>query len=109
MSALTPKGKATRLRVFAAVKRHMEETGECPSAAHVGNLLGLSRWAASEHMSALVGATGLPLPIATGKQRVADNNAKMAEEGAQWHRAQSLWRDPGAPVEVDYLMQGPAQ
>jgi hypothetical protein len=94
---------ATRLRVFAAVKSHMEATGECPSATEIAQRIGIDRGWVSRHMAALNGATGLPLPI-TRKMGGAHDDQSFAGNMAA---ASIGCANAYAPIPVDVLMQIP--
>ena len=104
------EGKINRLRVFRAVKAHMEETGECPSAREIARQIGVDASSVNDHMAALAHADGLPFPIYTGKTRRAHAHGHQ-NEGA---REAVLIRRRGArgsnaawaPVPVDLLMTG---
>ena len=62
-------GRINRLRVFSAVKKYMEENGECPTIVEISDLIGMPLTTVGPHMRALHGATGLPIPITPGAQR----------------------------------------
>lgn len=67
--------------VFRTVKRIMETERECPNAARVASIVGITPQRASEHMRALVNARGLPMPIVTGqgKRKQSRSNEPIAE------------------------------
>ena len=101
--ALSPKGQATRLRVFAAVKAHMEATGECPRAEEIARRLGLHHSGVARHMAALNGATGLPLAVTLKRGAPHEHHFYAGNMAAAYDgRA-----NPNALIPVDILMQIP--
>lgn len=93
MSVVSVRGRANRLRVFGYVKRAMEATGECPTAAAVSAAIGLGPRTVAYHMCALRHADGLPFAIPEGAQRAV----------AEWHRRGAPC--PHDPVPIDTLMR----
>jgi len=100
-------GQANRLRVFAAVKAHMEATGECPLATDIAEKVGLSPAAVLLHMKGLRGATGLPVPITNGRKRWGDRQRDEPKD--ETHAALAAHRRYGdrdhGPVPLTELFE----
>lgn len=68
-SERSPQYHATRLRVFAAVKRLMHELKRCPTIEEVKLEARMSEHSVREHLASLNGADGLPYAIGTKRAR----------------------------------------
>ena len=55
--------------VFGAVKKYMEENGECPTIVEISDMTGMPQTTVGSHMRALHGASGLPIHITPGIER----------------------------------------
>ena len=104
--------QVNRLRIFAFIKRYMEERGECPTSLEVAESLGMSQQLVSNHMRALIGADGLPLQIPSGHTRqvaalLARNESLDKFGSIMTARVTRGLVNPMAPVPVDVLIGAP--
>jgi len=100
---------ARRLRVFRHVKEHMELYGECPTAGMVAEALGIARSTASDDLSRIRDADGLPLPVNNKRESAqvradAGLQAKAGRAGAEVKSARSRWAEPSHAAPVDLVM-----
>ena len=104
-----PKGWLTRLRVFRAVKAHMEAHGESPAPERVALALSLADHTVRDHMRALRRADGLPFPIPDGRlaealQQGLQDSGSLGGRMAAAYRSGTLHGN-GEPLPVDTALR----